>query len=307
MTATILLFHRVNPVRDVLWDPMDPELFEKIMSFVSRNYEVVSLGDLCLQNKLTSKPPLAITFDDGFRDYVDYALPVLEKYNFHSTMYVVTDCVRDNIPTWTYVMDYVFFHTSKLELPYFDYGTDCKQFAVYKWQTKQEQIDYCRKFKQSLKNVENERRKAIIKSFRNGFDDVEIPGDLMMSWDELRSVKKELVSIGSHTISHPPLATIKNEEELEAEIKVSGQIIERELGYFPNSISYPVGSYCDKVKIVSKNAGYEIGLAVDQKLYNPGKQDLFSVPRIELYNDSFFRSKMKIYGIESALKSILKR
>jgi biofilm PGA synthesis lipoprotein PgaB len=129
----------------------------------------------------------------------------------------------------------------------------------------------------------------------------------MLSWDELRSLNNEWVDIGSHSVSHPPLATIENEQELQNEIKVSGEIIEKKLGYFPSAISYPVGSYNKRVKEFSKKAGYKIGMAVDQKLYNSDKQDLFEVPRIELYNDSLLRNKIKIYGIESAIKSIIKR
>ena len=305
MKATILLFHRVNPVRDVLWDPMAPELFEKIMQFVSKKYEVLSLHELCLNKPITKKPPLAITFDDGFRDYVDYALPVLKKHNFHSTMFVVTDCVDQNLPTWTYVMDYLFYHTKKLTLPAFDYGADCATYAVYSWQHKEEQIAYCRKFKQHLKKVSNTKRNAIMQSFMTAFDDVLVPRNLMLTWDELRAFKNEQVDIGSHSVSHPPLATIEDDAELERELKVSGEIIEKQLGSFPISISYPVGSYSDRVKRISEKVGYKIGLAVDQKLYDTDKRNLFAVPRIELYNDSFWRNKIKIYGIESALKSII--
>jgi peptidoglycan/xylan/chitin deacetylase (PgdA/CDA1 family) len=305
MKATILLFHRVNPVRDVLWDPMAPELFEKIMQFVSKKFEVLSLNELCLEKPITKKPPLAITFDDGFRDYIDYALPVLKKYNFHSTIYVVTDCVDQNIPTWTYVMDYLFYHTKKLSLPQFDYGEDGAAFAVYNWQNKDEQIAYCRKFKQSLKKVSNTKRNAIMRSFIAGFDDVSVPKDLMLTWDELRSFKNEQIGIGSHSVSHPPLATIEDDLELEREIKMSGEIIKEHIGYFPASISYPVGSYSQRVKDASEKAGYKIGLALNQRSYNPQGQDLFDVPRLELYNDSFLRNKLKMYGIEAAIKSII--
>jgi len=305
MKATVLLFHRVNPVRDILWDPMAPELFEKIMGFVNKHYNVLSLNDICLNKPVTKKPPLAITFDDGFKDYIDHALPVLQKYNFHSTMFVVTDCVEQNLPTWTYVMDYLFYNTQKLSLPQFDYGEECSNFAVYSWATKEERIGYCRKFKQFLKKISNSKRKLIVQSFITGFNDVTVPRNLMMTWEELNTLKKFKVDIGSHSVSHPPLATIENNEELLTEIKTSGDIIKNKLGFFPESISYPVGSYSERVKVVSKNAGYKIGLAVDQKLYNSAKQDLFAVPRIELYNDSFLRNKIKIYGIESALKSML--
>ncbi|MGF2412911.1 polysaccharide deacetylase family protein [Ferruginibacter sp.] len=307
MNATILLFHRVNTVRDKLWDPMAPELFEKIIRFVSKNYEVLPLQEICLNKKRHTKKALAITFDDGYRDYLDFALPVLKNYNLPSSMFVVAECVDNNLPTWTYIMDYLFFNTKKLALPPFDYGEACAAFAIYKWNNKEEQISYSKKFKQFLKLVDNERRNAIMQHFMESFDDVAAPCNLMMTWDDLRTLKNEPVEIGSHTLTHPPLATIDNQVELEKEIRISGEIIQQQLGYFPTTISYPVGSYNKKVKEVAKQAGYKIGLAVDQKLYNSQKQDLFEVPRIELYNDSFIRNKIKIYGIESALKSLIKK
>ena len=307
MKATILLFHRVHPARDILWDPMDPKLFEKLMRFVSEKYEVLPLKELCLNNNRSKKPLLSITFDDGFKDFTEYALPILDKYNLHSTMYVVTDCVENDLPTWTYILDYLFFHTRKLEISFFDYGEDCREFALYQWVSKKEQVLYCKKFKQALKKIDSHRRTKIIDFFKSQFDDVDIPSGLMLSWQELKSIDKSKVDIGSHTISHPPLATINDEEELMTEIKNSGEIIKRQLGISPVSISYPVGSYNDKVKMLSSKAGYKIGLAVDQKIYNTTRHDLFAVPRIDLYNDSFLRNKLKIYGVEAAINSILKR
>lgn len=307
MSATILLFHRVNPIRDKLWDPMSPVLFEKIMKFLKKNYEVLPLSEICLNKPVTKKPQMAITFDDGYRDYIDFALPILKKYNFHSTMYVVTDCVENNMPTWTYVMDYYFLNTKKLEISSFDYGAECAEFEKYKWSDNEEQINYCKTFKQYLKKVDNGLRSKILENFIKEFDDVKLPENLMITWDELRSFDKKLVDIGSHSVSHPPLATIEDDVELEKEIRVSGEIIQSELGYFPLSISYPVGSYNQKVKEVTKKAGYKIGLALNQISYNPEKQDIYEVPRLELYNDSFLRNKIKIYGIEAAIKSLIKR
>jgi peptidoglycan/xylan/chitin deacetylase (PgdA/CDA1 family) len=307
MKIPILLFHRINSLSDKLWQPMRPELFEKIMHFVSKNYEVLPLTEICLDNTVTKKKPLAITFDDGYKDYIDFALPILKKYDFPSSVFVVTDSVENNMPTWTYIMDYLFYNTRKRKLPLFNYGENCNSFANYSWNTKEEQIHYSKRFKQHLKCINDEKRNQIINHFLENFDDVSVPNNLMMTWDDLRFLKSEKVEIGSHTVSHSPLATLNIEEKLENEIIKSGEIIKQKLGYFPSTISYPVGSYNERVKEISKKAGYKIGLAVNQKIFKAEKYDLFEVPRIELYNEPFFRSKLKILGIESAVKSILKR
>ena len=47
-------------------------------------------------------------FDDGYKDNIDTALPILEKHNVKATFYIVTDCIEKNIPTWTHTLEYCF-------------------------------------------------------------------------------------------------------------------------------------------------------------------------------------------------------
>jgi peptidoglycan/xylan/chitin deacetylase (PgdA/CDA1 family) len=305
--SSILLFHRVNPKRDSFWDPMDPRLFESILSHVCRKYSVISLEELCLGQPKARKPLLAITFDDGYKDYLDYALPLLRRYKCPSSMYVVTDCVDRNLPTWTYVMDYLFLNTNMLRISEFDYGSDCRNFQTSSWKSKEEQLAYARRFKQFLKRVDNGKRSEIIDHFVRSFEDVSPPHDLMMTWDDLRSLRSEDVEIGSHTVSHPPLATIPDEAGLMGEMKVSAERIEREIGTFPLTVSYPVGSYNEMVKRVAKQSGYRLGLAVDQTFYRQDQHDLYEVPRIELYNESMLKSRARISGFYGAAKRLLRR
>ena len=95
-------------------------------------------------------------------------------------------------------------------------------------------------------------------------------------------------------MSHSMLGTNNDNKEVLDELILSGQIIKKNLGHFPDTISYPVGSYNSKTKELAKEAGYKIGLAVNQRLYNPKDQDFYEVPRIELYNESWFKTKMRI-------------
>ena len=143
-------------------------------------------------------------------------------------------------------------------------------------------------------------------SYVSNVSDVDLPKNLMMTWDDLRSLKSERVELGSHTVTHPPLATVEDENELEIEIAGSRKIMKDNLGYNPVTISYPVGSYSPRVKEMSRKAGYQIGLAVDHVLYDNNKRDHFAIPRIEMYNDSYFRNVLRIRGIEAFVKSIVR-
>ena len=102
------LFHRVNPKRELLWDPMDPVLFEKCIKHISTKYNVVLMEELLEdKNLMLQKNVATILFDDGYLDNLEYAAPILQKYNCKASFYVVTDCIEKNIPTWKSVM--IFF------------------------------------------------------------------------------------------------------------------------------------------------------------------------------------------------------
>jgi peptidoglycan/xylan/chitin deacetylase (PgdA/CDA1 family) len=307
MKATILLFHRTNPVRDKLWDPMDPKLFDRIINYVSKNFTILPLDEICLGNPKTKKKLMSITFDDGYKDYIDYALPILDKYKIHSTMFIVTSCVQNNLPPWTYILDHLFINTNKLSISNFEFGEKLQPRATFSWATKAEQLAYSQKIKPVLKTVDNELRNKILDNFIAEFKDVELPSNLMMTWEDVKSLDKNFVSIGSHTLTHPALNTIENDKILETELKRSAQIIQNNLGVLPNSISYPLGKYNQRVKDAAKDAGYKIGLVLNQKAYNSQKHDMFEIPRLELYNGTFLRNKIKVMGIESSIKSIFRK
>ena len=299
----VLLFHRVLPERDPLWDPMDPSLFRETLSYISKKFHVISLNEILFEKKeYSTKPFAALTFDDGYRDFIDYTVPMLDKVKMTASMFVVTDCIDKNMPTWTYILDYIFTNSAKMEWTNFDASTLSGEYQKIKWDTKEEKISYCKKFKQHLKWVHSSQRDIIIKSLIENFNDVQYPGNMMMNWHEVRQIQTAGYDIGSHSVTHPTLATIKEDSAIETELKQSAKRIKEETGIDPEIFSYPIGSYDERVKKLTKNAGYKAGLAVNKKIYNPVKHDLYEIPRIELHNESFFKTKMRLNGTISYLK-----
>ena len=102
------------------------------------------------------------------------------------------------------------------------------------------------------------------------------------------------------------LGTITDIKTQKHELNFSAQRIQQELGYFPKTISYPVGSYNETTIKLSKEAGYELGLAVKQSIYNSEKDTLFELPRIELYNESWWKTKMRISNSLEELKKAIR-
>ena len=304
----VLLFHRVTPVRDKMWDPMDPGLFEETLQYVQNKFHVIPLNELLFDAPKTGSKPLAsITFDDGYKDFITYSIPLLEKFSLPASMFVVTDCIEKNIPTWTYIVDHIFEHTKKLHLDNFSFSYLSAEFRQTKWHDATERISYGKRFKQHLKWISSDARNAIIECLLFNFNDVESPSGMMMSWDDIKQLNTAGFDVGSHSVTHPTLATVKNNAELNYELEYSAKKIKERTNIESSVFSYPGGSYDERVKVFTKEAGYKAGLAVNRQLYSPLKNDLFEIPRIELYNEVWYKTKLRINGTISFIEKIIRR
>lgn len=300
------LFHRVNPERDLLWDPMDVKLFDKCIKYISENFEVELFEDLFQKESyLNSQGKIAtIMFDDGYKDNFIYALPILEKYNCKASFYVVTNCIEENIPTWTHILEHI-FQTTNISNVEFNFNFLPKFLSEFSIKTKKERIHFATKLKPALKNVTHEQRTLVMNYIQNSFYDVEIP-KIMMSWEDLRSLKNKGHYIGSHTQTHAMLGTINDISVIKSELVKSRDKIYEKLGHLPKSISYPVGSFNEMSIKISKEVGYQIGLAVKQNTHNPLSENIFEVSRIELYNEPWWKTRLRISNKLEIIKKIIK-
>jgi peptidoglycan/xylan/chitin deacetylase (PgdA/CDA1 family) len=273
------LFHRVNPQREELWDPMDVGLFNKCITYIFKNYSIVQLEELFFESsQLKSKKKFAtILFDDGYKDNIEYAASILDKNRIKASFYVVTDCIEKNVPTWTYILDYAFLHTRKSKIDLF-YDFLPVELRIKELKDNKARVEYVRKLKPAIKQLHHVNRDEIMRTIISTYDDIELPK--LMNWNDLQELKNAGHYIGSHTITHCMLGTMTNEHDVKRELLESGATIEKRLGHFPLTISYPVGSYNHTTTRLSREVGYKIGLAVKQKIYNPKFDSDFEIPRI---------------------------
>lgn len=304
MVIRNFLFHRVSDEKDGMWPPMTVDLFKKIISHLTENFLIVPLENyLDDPGAFQTKRKIAtVLFDDGYKDNIEYAAPVLVEYKCPASFYIVTDCIDRNIPTWTYLIDTALAGTTKkgIELS--------GEFVPEKFKKLDLIINgrsnpMVKDVKPWMKKLSNPQRMLIMQSVLQQCNDVQTPGK-MMSWDDIRQLNRQGFIIGSHSHTHPMLASLQNESEITDELSISGSRIRQETGNFPKAISYPIGSFDDRVVNLSKANGYKYGLAVEQHFFKPGKDDLFKIPRVELYQEPWWKVKMRISGVYSTLKKV---
>ncbi len=299
------LFHRVHPQRDSLWDPMNPKLFKKCIKHIQNKNDIVLIEDYIMHPENYKGQKIAtVMFDDGYKDNIEYAVPILDEAKVKASFYIVTDSIDNNKPTWTHILEHLFQNTSKSKLE-LDFSFLPNNLRSGQFSSNNNRLEFAKKLIPFLKTINHEDREDVLSSIQNCFNDVELP-KIMMNWDDIRSLKDNGHYIGSHTVNHPMLGTMNNLEKQKYELEQSAKRIKEELGYFPKTISYPVGSYNETTIKLSKETGYEIGLAVKQSVYHPEKDAVFEIPRIELYNESWWKTKMRISNSLEELKKAIR-
>jgi peptidoglycan/xylan/chitin deacetylase (PgdA/CDA1 family) len=303
----IFLFHRVSPEKDSIWPPMHPELFEEVIKYLNKIFHIVKLEDYLLNDDVQiskNKKAAAVVFDDGYKDFMNYGLPILQKYNIPSSMYVVTNSVYQNIPPWTYVINYLFTHTQRnyIEL---ESSFIPENLKTFNWTNEKQKISYVKKLSPYLKGIINLERTSIYDQILEQFNDVELPYGKMLSWKEINEIIGEGCEIGSHSVSHPLLSQSLYSDRIKHELELSAQIIFKETGKYPISISYPFGDCDYRVIKMAKEIGYKIGLGVNPRGNFQNAPDLFNIPRIELFNESFIKTKLRINGTLQYVKNLL--
>ena len=96
-TVPILMYHRFGYEKQTLF--VTPKNFERQMKYLKRNnYNVISLNELVdgLRANRRFKHAVVITIDDGYLDNYKYAYPVLKKYRFPATIFLITNFIGNN-------------------------------------------------------------------------------------------------------------------------------------------------------------------------------------------------------------------
>ena len=301
MIVRNFLFHRVNDEKDDLWPPMTPALFERIIGTLVNNYRVVCLEEWLQEGApdFAGKKVATVSFDDGYKDNIEYAAPILEKYNCPASFYVATDCINKNIPTWTYLLDHALQQTKVTSICMY-HNQVPELFKNVSLSEKQ----LVRKINPWMKKLPDTERQLVLDSILDQCTDIVIPENKMMSWNDVVQLNNAGFHIGSHSHTHPMLAALGNESEILSELSTSFQLIKDKTGRTPITISYPIGSFDERVIRLSRQVGYKYGLATEQRPFRSKDDDLMAIPRIELHQEAWWKVMLRVSGIYQKVKQL---
>ncbi len=254
----ILTYHRVNDAMHPFFPGTPITAFGVQMEALRRSYKVLPLEELVHRARERDLPTdsVAITFDDGYRDNYENALPILRRLDLPATVFLVTGTVEKNELIWHDRVFVIFHLTQMKKLNY--------NGQSYPMRSRQEKQDAIRMCLLNLRRCLPEQRDYEIQVLGRtlGVQDFSNHQADKLSWDEIRTMAEWRITFGSHTVTHPILSRVSPETAYR-EIVDSKKDIEAHLGKSVRLFAYPNGNaddFNETTKEILSAAGYRFAL-----------------------------------------------
>lgn len=301
----ILAYHRVWDVTDENSFPFDIELvsastadFRWQMEYVRQNFDPINFGRLLeiLDGDAPAPPrPIIITFDDGFDDNFQNAFPILNSLDVPATIFLSTGYIGGEKTFWYDRLAHLVLRAPAGEMT-IDGLVGIVRFGADVSSRRQA----LRSVLAELKLMPNDLRLKVLKTLEIKLGvaqcDLESIESRPLHWNQVREMAHIGIEFGSHTVTHPILANL-TDDDLRFELVKSRRDIETQTGKPVHAISYPVGgrtAFNDRVREAAHRAGYRLGIS-----YIPGtnplrKLDRFGLRRqhVERYTDRSYFAAM---------------
>jgi peptidoglycan/xylan/chitin deacetylase (PgdA/CDA1 family) len=212
----------------------DAAALERQLRVVSMAFPVVSLDELA-SGRRSRRPRVALTFDDGLRSNVEVAYPILRKLGLTATFFVCPGLIDRGEWLWN--------HEARERLRTLDAGALARLAARAGAPAEVEA------FVEWMKTLPISRRRDVEADIRRATPRF-VPTDAqraehdLAGWQELKSLDPKIVTIGSHTMTHPILTSLTT-EETDAEMRESRFALEKRLQREVSIFCYPNGNLDD--------------------------------------------------------------
>ncbi|MDD5297582.1 MAG: polysaccharide deacetylase family protein [Rhodocyclaceae bacterium] len=253
---SVLIFHRVVQVRDPLF-PLEPDAaeFAAKLSLVKRWFNVLPLDEAIRRLGTGTLPrrALAITFDDGYRDNYDLAMPILRKLGLHATFFIATGFL-DGGRMWNDTVVEVVRNFPGEELDLGQIGLGCH--AMGRISDRRATMQGLLSELKYLGRLEREAKVSAMAELTG----LRLPDDLMMSSQQVRTMLQCGMGIGAHTRNHPILAS-ERDDDAWSEILEGKSTVESIIGAPASLFAYPNGKPGKDYRAVHVDMIREAGFA----------------------------------------------
>jgi peptidoglycan/xylan/chitin deacetylase (PgdA/CDA1 family) len=305
--ALILMYHRIREEGSDPWEICVREdhfrLHMEVLGRFCRVHPLSRLKEVLSDRKQDGKN-VFITFDDGYLDTLECAVPLLEKFGFPATFFIPSRNLTDAGPFWWETVDGIFW--SRDALPG-EFNLSCGREHFKKtlpaeacrrdrllennWSanTASPPTDRCRLYLELcawIKTLSPDEQQMITgqliaqaggsSGFEEDFKKISPP------W--ISTLAKGSFEIGAHTVHHPALG-YQSDQIQRQEISLGKLELEALTGKPVTQLAYPHGHYTDQTKAIARDCGFQLACTTAEGLIGNGT-DRLALPRIWMKNIS---------------------
>lgn len=289
--GAILMFHRVRPRPQQDFEPnrgleVSPQFLDRLLGHLRRRgYEIVSLDAalLRLQNSEgEGRPFVVLTFDDGYRDLVDHALPTLERHRAPFVAYVTAGFAAGSARLWWAELEAAIRRLDRV-----DVVANGRRFHLSIESAAEKARAFARICHCLEAGSDDELlRVALALCAQSGVEPRSLTASLCLDWEGVRKLARcELATIGAHSVTHPRLAKLDTVSAMR-EMRESRETIEAELGVSVRHFSYPTGdraSAAEREFEFAAQLGFASAVTTRRGMIFPQHRDhRFAMPRLSV-------------------------
>lgn len=289
--GAIFMMHHVRPARTDDFQPnrhleITPEFLGEAVARIRANgYDIISLDEAVdlLKSGYGNHRYAVLTFDDGYRDNLEVAYPVLKDLKAPFTVFVTSGFVGRTSELWWIALERIIAANDEIT---FDpagggQGISCRT-VTEKLACFDKMVDYL-----TLELGELDQRRIIrALADRYGMDLWQLADELVMNWDEVNRLAADpLATIGAHTHEHFALARLEDSAARQ-DVQKGIRFLEEKLGRRPKHFAYPYGK-SHAVSLRDADMMRDIGFAssvttLPGVLQSANARDPMMLPRVSL-------------------------
>lgn len=228
--VAVVMYHGVtaSPLPAENWCQLDASAFARQVEYLARHYTLLPLSeviDRLAQDRPLPRSPAVLTFDDGFRNVLTTALPVLERHQAPATVFLVTGLMGTRQPAWPDRLFHAIVGSRRERVALAGRGewplaTPAQRTAAH------------RALASHLKALPEEQNQRSLAALLGELGATEVPADsplATLDWEEVERLRHTgLIEVGSHTHTHPILSRCSPEQQRD-ELRLSRDVLREAL------------------------------------------------------------------------------
>ncbi|MBI3011633.1 MAG: polysaccharide deacetylase family protein [Candidatus Omnitrophica bacterium] len=284
----VLNLHRISPHPNPFWPPLSPVLFEELVVFLKRHFHVSTFSDRTPPDR--QRPRAILSFDDGYYDFVEYAMPLLKKHGLPANQNIIPACVQSGRPPWTVQLS-DFLNTAPRRL------INDIRVEGFADRLRGEDPDHKLRYGLALTRFLKGRSRQACEPLWEALKAVMAKVDggahttRMMSLEDVRQAAEEH-EIGVHAFSHDSMAFETNEFFLE-DLANCRAFFAQQLQMPMSIYAFPNSSYRPEQLALLRKAGVQHILLVEERLARWGEG---VYPRLTIHGESGIETRFRALG-----------